>query len=193
MLLLLPLALATPPAPANEPTLLIPVVPPAGSAPHTYSTFASLPKGASRTASWTSDDAAVTCTPQDDLVAVALEVPGPAWPYSLPATATCAQGDVKLVVHLGFGAPEVMIWRAADGTVVVPHRDGGYRSASVETPEPVTRAAVVPETAGVTCAVNDRGVLSVTAKGAARPGTAHCQATLASGAVVDEKVVVVPY
>ena len=187
MLLLLPLAHA------KQPTLLIPVVPPAISAPHSYGTFAPLPKGASPTAGWTSDYAPVTCEPQDDVVAVTLEVPGAAWPYSLPATATCTQGDVKLVVHLGFGAPDVMIWRAADGTVVVPHRDGSYLSASVETPEPVTHAAVVPEVAGVTCAANDRGVLLVTAKGAAKPGTAHCQATLTSGAVVDVKVVVVPY
>ena len=191
LLLLLPIALAKPHA--DQPSLLIPAVPTSGPvAPH-YATFAPLPKGASISAPWTSDFAPVVCKADHDGVAISMEVQPSAWPYSLPPTVTCSQGDIKLAVRLGFRDPDVGMWRATDGTIVVPHRDGQFMQSTFDTPEPVASASVSPETVGVSCETNGRGVLVVKVNGDAKPGTAQCQAVLSSGGSLEQKVALIAY
>ena len=192
LLLLLSITLAKPP-PAPPP-LLISVVP-TGKKGYTYHqlSWVPLPKGGSSALPWVSDYAPISCEANGDSVTIKMKLDPAAWPYTLPASATCTQSDVKIVITLGFREPSVDMWQAADGTIVVPYRDGQFRSSPFEAPEALASAAIEPPTAGVSCKVALPDRLIVGVEGNAKPGAYACLTVLVSGEKRVQQIVLVPY
>jgi hypothetical protein len=188
-LLLVSLAFAKPP----PPSLLLPVIPPAEEGKPHYVVWTSLPKGATRGDPWTSDFPPLTCRPDHDGLAIDMVVDTSEWPYQLPSTATCIQGAVRLTIKLGFRDPDVGMWRASDGAIVVPHREGQYLQRTWDEQGAWTAARLDPPTEGIACEVNAAGALVVKADGNAPPGEAVCKATRADGSTSDQRVVVLRY
>jgi hypothetical protein len=174
--------------------LLIPVVPPADAGPMHQVTFLPVPQGAAPEAPWVCDDPRFSCRVTAETLDVGMTLDPKAWPYTLPEAVTCAQGELKVRVGLGFTAPSVSMWKAADGTIVVPHQPHTMKARTFESPVPVASAAVEPAVPDVRCEVQQGvGSLFVTVDGEAQPGTATCRMVLATGEQVDQRIVVVAY
>lgn len=187
-------------APGRQGELLIDATPEGNPTKSSSATFIDRPKGASPSAPWVSDYAAVTCENQDDVVAVSIALDAKAWPYALPEKVTCTQGKAAIEVRLGFGRPEVNAWVAADGTIVVPAAAPTpgqrlWRDETIWLPDIVaTSAHVSPPATGLGCSATASGgvVIELRVAGAA-VDPAVCHITTASGAVVDRTMRVLAY
>ena len=195
LLLLLPrTALAAPPA--SEPTLIeVPVVPPP-NAGQLYS-MQSVPVGRPRPRSdaWTSDYALVTCATDGDRVVFTFHADEADWPYVLPDTVTCRQGEREVQARLALGPPEVTMWAAGDGTIVVPHRPGIWIRQTFAPPpdQLIGSAQVAPAVDGVSCAPVGAGGVEVSVDGDADAGLALCVETMADGTTAIQRIMVVDY
>jgi hypothetical protein len=196
--LLLSLACATPRA-QNAPfpfqdKLLISVVPPAEADPLHQVTFLPVPRSASPESPWVCDDPRFSCRMSAETLHVGMTLDPKAWPYALPEAVNCAQGKLNVRVGLGFTAPSVSMWKAADGTIVVPHRPHHTHGRTFKFPTPLASAAVEPALPDVHCEVQQGvGSLYVTVDGEAQPGTAICRMVFATGERVDQQIAVIAY
>jgi hypothetical protein len=183
-------------APTAVRVLHVPSMPPTGAVgSSSVGVGVSVPDGASTDVAWTSADPRIRCEPHGDVLTVTFTVAHPSeWPYELPDSAVCTQGNLRVELPLAFGAPRPERWFADDGTLVVPRASKNAEVTGMLAMEGLIDARVA-DAAGIACERRDRddGARLEYRVDPGAAGSAVCDLLFASGERRAQRIAVSDY